>query len=72
MLALGGSSAEALNITFMLSLFLTVADGTDLDNAITVIDAGGADAVPDTAYTIDVTGLVSLDADPLAIDLDSG
>jgi hypothetical protein len=56
----------------MLSLFLTVADGTDLDNAITVIDAGGADAVPDTAYTIDVTGPVSLDADPLAIDLDSG
>ena len=50
----------------------TVADGTDLDNAITAIDAGGADAAPDTACTIDVTGPISLDAGRPAINLDSG
>jgi hypothetical protein len=49
-----------------------VSNETDLNNAIRAIDATGADAAANTAYTIDIAGPISLTSDLLAINLDSG
>jgi hypothetical protein len=50
----------------------TVANETQLNTAIQAIDAGGADAAANTAYTIDITGQISLTSELPAINLDSG
>ena len=43
-----------------------------LNDAIQKIDVGGADAAPNTAYTIDITGTIDLTTALLAINLESG
>jgi hypothetical protein len=49
-----------------------VANQTDLNNAITQIDVGGASAAINTAYTITLTSSFTLSTDLWAINLASG
>ena len=53
-------------------IVFTVASEADLNAAIRAIDVGGADAAQNTAYTINITGPISLTTDLLAINLESG
>ena len=49
-----------------------VSTEADLNNAIQAIDATDADAATNTAYTIDITGPISLTSDLLSLNLPSG
>ena len=49
-----------------------VSTEADLNNAVQAIDASGADAATNTAYTIDITGPISLTSGLQGINLDSG
>jgi pyruvate/2-oxoglutarate dehydrogenase complex dihydrolipoamide dehydrogenase (E3) component len=49
-----------------------VSTEADPNNAIQAIDASGADAATNTAYTIDIAGPISLTSGLLVVNLDSG
>jgi len=49
-----------------------VSTEADLNSAIQAIDATGADAATNTAYTIDITEPISLTSDLLSLNLPSG
>ena len=55
-----------------MTTIFTVASEADLNAAIRAIDVGGADVAQNTAYTINITGPISLTTDLLAINLESG
>jgi hypothetical protein len=45
----------------------TVSNESKPNTAIRAIDAGGADAAPDTAYTIKITGTIDLTSVPTGL-----
>ncbi|MBV9862377.1 MAG: Hint domain-containing protein [Alphaproteobacteria bacterium] len=47
----------------------TITNETDLNTAITDIDVGGRDGLPNTQYTIDIVGSIALNTPLLAINL---